>query len=88
MTYLALFGSYARNQAKQGSDVDLYARFGRKVGLFEVLAVKHAMEDATGLKTDLIVEEAVLLHQFAREGMMNDLMVLYEDERIEDAVAE
>lgn len=87
LTYLALFGSYARNQANPGSDIDLYARFGRPVGLFEVLALKHKMEDALGMKVDLIVEEAVILHSFVREGMAKDLVVLYEDERNVHAVA-
>ena len=84
---IALFGSYARNQANSKSDVDLYARFGRPVRLFEVLAVTHTMEDAIGLKVDLIVEEAVILHQFVRDGMAKDLIVLYEDERKEHALA-
>ena len=87
LTYLALFGSYARNQAKAGSDIDLYARFGRPVGLFEVLALKHKMEDTLGLKVDLIVEEAVILHAFVREGMAKDLVILYEDERKVHAIA-
>jgi predicted nucleotidyltransferase len=77
LTHLAVFGSYARNQAKPGSDVDLYARFGRPVELFEVLAVKHDMEDAIGVKVDLVAEEAVILHQFVREGMVKDSIVLY-----------
>jgi predicted nucleotidyltransferase len=87
LAYLALFGSFARNQAKPGSDVDLYARFGRQVGLFEVLAMKHEMEDAIGRKVDLIVEEAVILHQFVRDGIAKDSVVLYEDERKEHALA-
>jgi len=85
---LALFGSYARGQAKPGSDVDLYARFGRPVGLFEVLAVKHEMEDALGLAIDLIVEEAVIPYAFVREGMEKDLVILYGDARPEYASAQ
>jgi uncharacterized protein len=70
LAYLALFGSHARDQAKPGSDVDLYARFGRSVGLFEVLTVKHEMEDALGLPVDLIVEEAIVLHQFVAKAWL------------------
>jgi hypothetical protein len=44
------------------------------------------MEDATGLKVDLVVEEAVLLHQFVRDGMVKDLIVLHEDEHIADTL--
>lgn len=85
---LALFGSYARGQAKPGSDVDLYARFGRSVGLFEVLSVKHELEDALGLPVDLIVEEAVIPYSFVRDGITRDLVVLYEDKRKEQAISQ
>ena len=84
---LALFGSYARNEAKQGSDVDIYVRFGRDVELFEVLALKHELEDALELEVDLVVEEAVILHPFVRDGMMKDLRVLYEDAQEKHAIA-
>lgn len=87
LAYLALFGSYARREAKPGSDVDLYARFGRPVSMFEVLAVKHEIEDALGLAVDLLVEEAVIPYQFVREGMAKDLLVIYEDEHKEHAIA-
>ena len=49
------------------------------MGLLEVLAVKHEMEDALGLPVDLIVEEAVIPYSFVREGMEKDLVVLYGD---------
>lgn len=81
MAFLALFGSYARGEATEGSDVDLYARFGRPVSLFDVLSVKHEMEDALGLAVDLIVEEAVVPYPFVREGMDRDQVVLYEQDR-------
>jgi predicted nucleotidyltransferase len=87
LVYLALFGSYARGQAKPGSDVDLYARFGRPVSLFEVLALKHEMEDALGLPVDLIAEEAVIPYSFVRDGMAEGLVVLYEDKSKAHAVA-
>jgi uncharacterized protein len=88
IAYLALFGSYARGQAKPGSDVDLYARFGRPVGLFEVLAVKHEMEDALGLPVDLIVEEAVIPYTFVRQGMIRDMIVLHDHTTQEHAVTQ
>ncbi len=80
LVYLALFGSYARATATPQSDVDLYARFGRSVSLFEVLDVQHEIEDALGLDVDLIVEEAVTPYQFVREQMAKELVVLYEDQ--------
>lgn len=81
IVFLALFGSQARKEARSGSDVDLYARFGRHVSLFEMLRVKHEMEDALGLAVDLITEEVVRPYPFVRDGIAKDQVVLYEDER-------
>lgn len=81
IAYVALFGSYARNEARSESDVDLYVRFGRQISLFEMLGVKHEMEDTLGLPVDLIAEEIVEPYQFVRKGMAKDLIILYEDER-------
>jgi uncharacterized protein len=78
--YLALFGSYAREEVRPDSDVDLYIRFGRPVGLFEMLGIKHEMEDALGLPVDLITEEIVNPYQFVREGIARDSIVLYQED--------
>ncbi|RIK56576.1 MAG: hypothetical protein DCC57_03145 [Chloroflexi bacterium] len=87
LAYLALFGSYARGQATSNSDVDLYARFGRPVALFEVLTLKYEMEDALGLAVDLIVEEAVVPYAFVRDGIERDQVILYEQKRPTNVVA-
>lgn len=88
IAYLAIFGSVARAEAHPDSDVDVYVRFGRAVGLFEMLAVKHAMEDALGCSVDLIAEEVVKPYQFVRDGMAQDLLVLYEKSSEYDATAQ
>lgn len=80
IAYLALFGSYARNEARPDSDVDLYVRFGRRVGLFEMLGIKYEMEAALGLPIDLITEEIVNPYQFVCEGIARDLIVLYQED--------
>jgi len=37
---LDLFGSVARNEAREDSDVDFFVEFNRPVGLFEFIKVK------------------------------------------------
>lgn len=81
IVYLALFGSFARAEATADSDIDLYARFGRPVGLFEMLGIKHEMEDALGMQVDLVAEEVVEPYQFMRAGIAKDLIVLLDREQ-------
>jgi len=41
VTSLALFGSVVRDQAKEGSDIDLLVEFGSPVGVFHLFRVQH-----------------------------------------------
>jgi predicted nucleotidyltransferase len=60
---LYLFGSTARDEAGSGSDVDLIIRIDResrgKFGLFDLIRVKHYLEDTLDIKVDLTTEEGI-----------------------------
>ena len=57
---LALFGSVARNEAHDGSDVDLLVEFdGRPIGLFAFIDVKDFLERILGERVDLVMRDAV-----------------------------
>lgn len=55
---LALFGSYARNEAHEESDVDLLVEFSQPVG-FEFVDLAMELEDLLGLKVDLVSKNGV-----------------------------
>ena len=48
----SIFGSYARGEATEESDIDLLVEL-RKKSLFELAAIKNDIEEATGLKVDI-----------------------------------
>jgi len=50
---LALFGSVARDEATQASDVDLLVDFDRPVGLFGLFALQDYLETILGCPVDL-----------------------------------
>lgn len=56
---LALFGSIARDQAGNGSDIDILVEFSRPVGLFEFARLKFYIEDLLGREVDLVTPEAI-----------------------------
>ena len=57
---LALFGSLARDEAIDSSDVDLLVEFVRPTGLLGLIALKHALEKALEVeKVDLLTPEGV-----------------------------
>ncbi len=55
---IALFGSFARGTATQGSDVDLLVEFCKPVGL-EFIDVLNEVERLLGRKVDLITVETL-----------------------------
>lgn len=57
---LALFGSIARGDAGQSSDVDVMVELNRPIGLFGISDLKHMIEEVLGVeKVDLITREGI-----------------------------
>jgi len=56
---LALFGSYARDQAAEGSDVDILVRFDGPATSDGYFGTQFYIEDLLGLRVDLVTEKAL-----------------------------
>jgi uncharacterized protein len=69
---LDLFGSVARDQAHSDSDVDFLVEFDRPHGLFQLLRVKHYLEDILGCPVDLGTRTA--LREHLREPVLKDVI--------------
>jgi uncharacterized protein len=67
---LAVFGSVARGEATETSDLDVLVEFSKPVGLFEFIRLKKFLEDLTGCKVDLVTQDA--LHPVMRETILNE----------------
>jgi uncharacterized protein len=50
---LALFGSVARDEATDASDVDVLAEFDRPVGYFALIGLQEHLESVLGCKVDV-----------------------------------
>ncbi len=67
---LSVFGSVARDQANENSDVDILVDFERPVGLFEFARLKMYLEDVLDRPVDLVTPEA--LRQELREDILRE----------------
>ena len=73
-----LFGSYARGEQRENSDVDLLVKFDRSIpiGLFTYLRMHRELENKLGCKVDLIEEGT--LRPAVQMTANRDLKVVYE----------
>jgi uncharacterized protein len=63
--HLYMFGSMARGEAKDGSDVDLFFDYEKeKLGLFELMDVKDYAASILGRSTDIMTRDS--LHKTLR----------------------
>ena len=67
---LALFGSAARDEASDASDIDLLVEFTGRVGLFHFLEVKEFLEAVLGRSVDLGTPDS--LHPRLRERVLRE----------------
>lgn len=59
---LGIFGSYARNEQKPGSDVDILVEFRETPGLFEFMDLEERLAGLLGAKVDLVTKKALKPH--------------------------
>ena len=71
-----LFGSYARGEASEASDVDLCLETGPSFSLLNAGALSLKLERELEAPIELVTERS--LHPFVREGMLRDRVLLYE----------
>lgn len=74
---MSLFGSYARGEAKDNSDVDLYIERGRLKSLLQYFAFVDELESVLNCHVDVVttgIEDKQFLAAIMKEGIL-----LYEE---------
>ena len=73
-----LFGSFARGEEREDSDVDILVKFDRTlpIGLFAYVRMHRELEERLGRKVDLVEEGT--LRPAAQITADRDLKVIYE----------
>jgi hypothetical protein len=73
ISYCAIFGSFARGEATEESDIDLLVKFSKPKG-WDWLDAAVEIENVLGRKVDLVTENG--LHPRIRERVLKDLQVI------------
>ena len=68
---IAIFGSFARDEAGPESDLDILVEFGSKTpGLFGFIELSDRLSEAFGVKVDLVTKAA--LHSRLRDRILGE----------------
>jgi len=73
---LYMFGSTAREEAREGSDVDLFFDYDKnKLGLFQLMDVKEYTSGILGCKADIMTRDSI--HRVLREEIESSAIRVY-----------
>lgn len=70
----AIFGSFARGEAKKNSDIDLLVKIEKDISLLDFVGLKLEIEETLGKKIDLV--EYNTLKPFIRERALKEQLVI------------
>ena len=74
-----VFGSYARGEAKETSDVDLFVVFDNdEISLFEVGCLLETLKEVLQMNVDLLTDGNKLTERF-QKNLFRDMIHIYGD---------
>lgn len=76
-TKIGIFGSVARNEATEASDIDILYSFENTIGLFRLIELQQELEKRLKIKVDLVSERYV--NPKLKPYILNDLKIIYGD---------
>lgn len=56
---IAIFGSYARNEQKPGSDIDIIVEFSGRKSLLDLVRIERELSEILGIRVDLLTEKSI-----------------------------
>jgi len=74
---IGIFGSYARNEETENSDIDILVKFKKGITLLQLIRLENELSEKLGIKVDLVTEGAVTNIKL-KKTISQDLEVIYE----------
>jgi predicted nucleotidyltransferase len=67
-----VFGSYARNEEKSNSDLDLMVHLGKRIDLLDFIGIEQELSKSLGVKVDLALEGTLdpLIKPYVEQDIM------------------
>jgi len=75
--FIGLFGSYARNQETENSDIDILVSFQSGISLLRLIRLEDELSVKLGRKVDLITEGSIK-NKRIKDSISNDLQIIFQ----------
>lgn len=76
VVYISVFGSYAKDEENDKSDIDLIVEFGNQLSLLKYVEIEQDLSEHLGIKVDLLTKASISPYIF--KSIKNDLKVIYQ----------
>ncbi|OEU54857.1 MAG: hypothetical protein BA871_01005 [Desulfuromonadales bacterium C00003096] len=73
---IAIFGSYAREEASPESDIDILVDFSERKRLLDLVGIEQELSDVLSVKADLLTEKSISPYLIDR--IKEEMVVIYE----------
>lgn len=73
---VSVFGSYARGEQREGSDLDILIKFHERIGLLKLIQIEQELTDKLEIPIDLVTENS-LKNPRLRNHVLRDLQTIY-----------
>lgn len=71
----SLFGSFAKGNATESSDIDILVEFGEGKSLFDLIRLEMKIEEVLNKKVDVITFNSI--HPYLKESILSEQVVIY-----------
>ena len=75
--FVGLFGSFARKENSEASDIDILVRFQKSYSLLQLIKMENELSDKLGIKVDLVTAGS-LQNKRIKDRIMQDLLILFQ----------
>lgn len=73
---VGIFGSFARGENKEGSDLDILVKFKERISLLKLVQIEQELTDNLGMQIDLVTENS-LKNPRLKAYISKDLITIY-----------
>lgn len=77
---IGVFGSFARGEHRNGSDLDVLIAFKDRISLLKLVQIEQELSDQLGIPVDLVTENS-LKNPRLRQYISKDLITIYKWEK-------